>query len=209
MTKHNDSLQDNTVYKKDQVVSIINSVLNKVAVSNAGVEGHIYQEILVLKDVIETLRGDLRSAIPHDITRDHIPGATDELDAVVNLTEQATNTIMEACEAVQADIGHLPADVQDKVLSHMTVIFEACTFQDITGQRIGKVVSALKKIDGKTKDVIAALEGHLLDSGGNKIPDNNGIDDDSQSLMNGPQLPGCGVSQDDIDRILQDMGSGN
>jgi chemotaxis protein CheZ len=209
MTQHHDPSGGDAVYKKDQVVSIINSVLSKVAVSNAGVEGHIYQEILVLKDVIETLRGDLRSAIPHDITRDHIPGATDELDAVVNLTEQATNTIMEACEAVQADITDLPDAVQEKITAHLVMIFEACTFQDITGQRIGKVIAALKKIDGKTKDVIQALEGHFLDSGVQKVPDDVLAEDDSQSLMNGPQLPGCGVNQDEIDRILQEAGIGN
>lgn len=193
---------ENMVFKKDQVVSIINSVLNKAAISTAGVEGHIYQEILRLKELIENLRGDLRSVTPHDITRDHIPGATDELDAVVTLTEQATNTIMTACEAVQGDIAGLPEDAQHKIMAHMTVIFEACTFQDITGQRISKVIAALKKIDATTRDVICALEGQVPE------PGQNTMKSEEESLMNGPQLPGCGVTQDDIDRILQDMGSG-
>ena len=209
MTQYNGPSVGDAVYKKDQVVSIINSVLRKVAVSNAGVEGHVYQEILVLKDVIEGLRGDLRSAMPHDITRDHIPGAADELDAVVSLTEQATNTIMEACEAVQADIVGLPAGIREKITAHLVMIFEACTFQDITGQRIGKVILALKKIDGKTKDVIQVLEGNFLDPGAQNISQDILAQDDSQSLMNGPQLPGCGVSQDEIDRILQEAGMGN
>ena len=35
----------------------------------------------------------------------------------------------------------------------VTRIYEACSFQDITGQRIGKVVTALKAIEGRVQQV--------------------------------------------------------
>ena len=202
MPETEENAPDAALYEKAEVVSIINSVLNKVALSQIGVENHIYQEILVLKDVIEDLRHELRSAAPEDITRDHIPGATDELDAVVRLTDQATHGIMTACEAVEVDIANLPPDIQDKIRANLTIIFEACTFQDITGQRISKVVAALKKVDAKMQDVIAVLAPHLLDAASDRpFPAFESPD----SLMNGPQLPGRGVTQDDVDRILGDL----
>ena len=144
---------------------------------------------------------------PGDISRDHIPGATDELDAVVNLTEEATNKIMNACDQVQNDISGLPDDMQSRLQEHLTNIFEACTFQDITGQRISKVIAALKKIDGKTQDMMAVLQTHFPESGQQKItrPSAPTAVGDPDSLMNGPQLPGKGVSQDDSDRILQEF----
>ena len=66
-----------------------------------------------------------------------LPDASVELNAVVDATEQATNQIMESSEALTA----LPfADAQTtmQVNAHVTRIFEACSFQDITGQRIAK-----------------------------------------------------------------------
>ena len=205
MPETEENAPETALYEKAEVVSIINSVLNKVALSQIGVENHIYQEILVLKDIIEDLRQDLRSAAPQDITRDHIPGATDELDAVIRLTDQATHSIMNACEAIEIDLNDLPSATQDKIRAHLTVILESCTFQDITGQRISKVVTALKKVDAKMQDVMAVLAPHLLDSSAHSSFSSRPVLDPADSLMNGPQLPGYGVTQDDVDRILGDL----
>lgn len=198
---------DDTVYDRAQVVSIINSVLSKVETPQSDWERRIYQEMHDLKAVIEALRQELRSVAPGDISRDHIPGATDELDAVVSLTEEATNKIMNACDQVQNDISGLPDDMQSRLQEQLTNIFEACTFQDITGQRISKVIAALKEIDGKTRDMMAVLQTHFPDSGQQRTtrPSAPTAVCDTDSLMNGPQLPGQGVSQDDIDRILQEF----
>jgi len=74
--------------------------------------------------------------------------AAAELGAVVSDTEQATNGIMNNVERIEDIIGEvlavLPAgfgatrliDARD----HIVKIYEACNFQDITGQRINKVV---------------------------------------------------------------------
>lgn len=199
---------DDPVYDRAQVVSIINSVLSKVETPQSDWERRIYQEMQDLKAVIESLRQELRSVSPGDISRDHIPGATDELDAVVSLTEEATNKIMNACDQVQDDISGLPEDMQTRLQEQLTNIFEACTFQDITGQRISKVIAALKKIDIKTQDMMAVLHTHFPETGQSKAARSTPpvALTDSDSLMNGPQLPGQGVSQDDIDRILQEFG---
>ena len=103
----------------------------------------IYEAIAKTKVEIASLNGaglNLGSNRPQD-----------ELDAVVLGTESATNQILTAVEQVEADATILAntlvgdealkaLNIQEKVLS----IYEACNFQDITGQRITKVVEALR-----------------------------------------------------------------
>jgi chemotaxis protein CheZ len=72
-----------------------------------------------------------------------------ELEAVVQVTETAANTIMEAAEAIQdwmsggRDPAALPA-IADRV----NAIFEACSFQDLTGQRIRRAIQHLQQVEG-------------------------------------------------------------
>lgn len=80
------------------MIAIINSVLRKVGTPQTSWDKQILQEMQELKAVIESLRQELRATAASDITRDHVPGATDELDAVVTLTEGAANRIMNGCD---------------------------------------------------------------------------------------------------------------
>jgi len=79
-------------------------------------------------------------------------------------------------------------------------IYQACSFQDITGQRIGKVVAALKHLEDRL-DHIAQTFGHQT-SGTAKpaTPGNKSAGDDD--LLNGPQMPEAANSQVDIDALL-------
>ena len=71
-----------------------------------------------------------------------------ELEAVVTATENAANQIMEAAEAIGSwlqaggDPAALPA-----VTQQVNAIFEACTFQDLTGQRIRRAIQHLQQVE--------------------------------------------------------------
>ncbi len=71
-----------------------------------------------------------------------------ELEAVVQATEHAANQIMGAAEAISTwlrkggDPGSLPA-----VTQQVNAIFEACTFQDLTGQRIRRAIQHLQQVE--------------------------------------------------------------
>jgi chemotaxis protein CheZ len=71
-----------------------------------------------------------------------------ELEAVVQATEKAANQIMEAAEAINiwlragGDPAALPA-----VRRQVSSIFEACTFQDLTGQRIRRAIEHLQQVE--------------------------------------------------------------
>ena len=80
---------------------------------------------------------------------------TGELGAVVGGTEEATQQILEAAEAIDqaaSAMCKVNSPDQQKILSQeiserVVSIFEACNFQDLTGQRISKVMSTMKFIE--------------------------------------------------------------
>ncbi len=194
---------EESLYGHAQMITIINSVLRKVSAPQTKWDRQVLQEVEELKAVIESLRHELRTIAASDITRDHVPGATDELDAVVLLTEDATNRIMNSCDQIQNDIADLPDHKQTQLQAHLISIFEACTFQDISGQRIAKVIAALKKIDDKTHHMMGILQAHFPEASTESKAETRTAE---EALLNGPQLPGQGISQEDIDRILREMG---
>ena len=72
-----------------------------------------------------------------------------ELEAVVQATEAAANRIMEAAEAIGdwlRDGKNDPAGMQ-AVTERVNAIFEACTFQDVTGQRIRRAIQHLQQVE--------------------------------------------------------------
>jgi chemotaxis protein CheZ len=83
--------------------------------------------------------------------------AAHELDAVVSGTEHATQQILTAAEEIEEAADTLSAllkreqeqalaqDIQDQIVR----IFEACNFQDLAGQRITKVVAALRFVEDR------------------------------------------------------------
>jgi chemotaxis protein CheZ len=87
--------------------------------------------------------------------RDGKPRATRELDAVVDGTERATQQILDAAEVIEEAANSLSASVkqgQEKALAqdiqdHVLRIFEACNFQDLSGQRIAKVLATLQFVE--------------------------------------------------------------
>lgn len=81
-----------------------------------------------------------------------------ELEAVVQATEAAANTIMEAAEAIQAWVA---GGAQDKeavaaIAARVSSIFEACSFQDVTGQRIRRAIQHLQQVENMLETMIPA-----------------------------------------------------
>lgn len=89
-----------------------------------------------------------------------------ELKAVVSGTEQATQKILAAAEAINSTANTLSAalagkleqnlaqDIQDFALQ----IFEACNFQDLIGQRVGKILAALKFVEDHIASVLEEIK---------------------------------------------------
>ncbi len=187
---------------RDQVVDIINSVIAKVEAKEEISREKIFTELKDLQALIEDTRRQISDTKLGDVSFSHIPTATGELDAVIAATEAATSTIMDGCENISAEAEKLPPENKQVVLDEVTKILEACSFQDITGQRISKVTKNIKAIEEKVSALMKIL--------GDNIPDfPTGSDEDTrvgdERLKNGPQMPDKAVSQDDIDKLLADL----
>ncbi|MBL8833442.1 MAG: protein phosphatase CheZ [Rhodospirillales bacterium] len=133
-----------------------------------------------------------------------INAATSELDQIVASTERATSDILNAAERIMEVAGTLPAEQQEasQVLTDQaTEIFTACSFQDITGQRISKVVSTLRYIDQRVAAMVAIWGPENL-AGAQAKADEQADRRLDAHLLNGPAMPGQGRTQDEIDALL-------
>ncbi|BAM88732.1 conserved hypothetical protein [Bradyrhizobium oligotrophicum S58] len=130
---------------------------------------------------------------------------TDTLDAIVESTESAGNAILESMEAIGASVAKLQsvddpiaASVSDEIIDNTNKVFEACAFQDLTGQRITRVVKSLQFMEDHInrlvrmwgKEELARLAAEMAVPAG--APD----------LLEGPKRPGVAISQDDIDKLF-------
>jgi len=162
-------------------------------------------EVADLADVITRARQEISALEEHGVKGRHIPAATDELDAIVAHTAAATDAILEACECLDDTARKLGPPGGDAVQASTARIYEACSFQDIVGQRISKVVATLRMIDTK----VAHLKGMLDDRtarGRTSDPLHGEAQTyEQQVLLNGPQLVAAAMAQSEVDRLLADM----
>lgn len=156
----------------------------------------LYRDCQDLARYIARARSEIARLRPHELKTDRLPRAGKELDTIVKETESATNEIMAAAEEIMAADATDADAFKSLVDTNCLRIFEACSFQDITGQRIRKVVSTLGHIEDR-------LEGLLRIMG----PDVHDAPTDSQPtgdarLLHGPQLHGDGIGQATVDEIM-------
>jgi chemotaxis protein CheZ len=136
--------------------------------------------------------------------------AANELDAIVLATETSTNDVLNAAEAIENLVrtisGRFPDDedvaaTTEQVADEIIKIFEACSFQDITGQRTTKVIKTIKFIEQR---ILSMIDIWGIDAFAElPVPQEQGkVETDDKALMNGPQLSGMGISQADINAMF-------
>jgi chemotaxis protein CheZ len=168
----------------------------------------VLREMRDIADYITAMKREIGSLQVNDIKNAKIPAAGQELDAIVKATEAATNTIMSCAETVMAadadDLGSYKALVDDR----MMVVFEACSFQDITGQRIAKVVETLQHIDMRVTRFAAAVRARDL-AGPATDEEQQRAERKLRLLLHGPQPEGKGIKQGEVDALLAEKAGGN
>ncbi len=158
-------------------------------------------EVLLLAEVaelgraIDVARADIASLRVGEISACHIPAATDELCAIVTHTAAATDAILESCEGLDGLAAELEGEAAERLTAATTRIYEACSFQDITGQRITKVVATLQTIERRVAQILSVAGNAPADDWPPRA-------DPGRALCEGPQLPEAAMAQSDIDRLL-------
>lgn len=184
----------------EDIGQIVRQVLKTLSGDITATDLKFYSELEDLAVYIRNAKQEIAAIQPAEITDSHIPHATNELDAVVGATEDATNKIMDVCDEMTTISGSCTPEIAEQLIGCTTKIYEACNFQDITGQRIKKVVQTLKHIDDKIAAILEALGDELHRTGGDRHKQKP-VDAD-KALLNGPQLPQNAMDQDTIDRLL-------
>ncbi|GJM02557.1 MAG: hypothetical protein DHS20C08_10580 [Rhodomicrobium sp.] len=165
----------------------------------------IRMSIIEMSKAIAKTREEIKSIKPEREEDNQLISASEELGAIVESTESATNTILEAAEEIQEAAWILrEAGAQDATCdiidNKTTDIYTACSFQDITGQRTTKVVQALCYIENRVNAMIDIWGLNETDS---SAPRKDNMDNRADAhLLNGPAKLGEGLEQGCVDDML-------
>ena len=164
-------------------------------------------ELVGLFQYIRRVRQEIAAIYRPDDDDNQFDSMADQLDAIVGTTEEATNTIMEAMENNDEILARLREGITDtdhlacldRIGANGAAVFEACSFQDITGQRVSKVVKSVTYVEERINALIEIWGRNELDNV-DVEPEREKTAD--EKLTHGPQLPGQGISQDEIDKLF-------
>jgi chemotaxis protein CheZ len=199
--------------------AISESVTREVAEAHALLETYRAQieqceklkvELDLIYDAISRTKREIAVLHGKSFNGEEMAKVNGELGAVVGGTEEATQQILEAAEAIDnaaTALSKVTSPDQQKILSEeiqerVVSIFEACNFQDLTGQRISKVMTTMKFIENHITVMMDIWGGvDAIKAHAPPIVDDREGDD---RLLNGPKLDGDAghASQNDIDALF-------
>lgn len=166
-------------------------------------------EIYNLFKYIQKMRDEIAQINVRMDERTHFQSVSEHLDEIVASTEHATDSILEKLEEIdtfveeirKSEAGGRVPELCDQINEKTMAAIESCTFQDITGQRVHRIVKSMQFVEERVnamvdlwgRDDIEALREEFGD-----MDDRTG----DEALLNGPQLPGESISQDEIDKLF-------
>ncbi len=155
-------------------------------------------DVLEMSRAISRTRAEIASIKPENVSGGgRILEASGELDSIVAATEHATSDILAAAEKVQEAAWTMreaggDAGLCDMLDERATEIYTSCSFQDLTAQRIRKVIDALGFLEKRVNAMIDIWE----------------FTEDSQNEASEPPDANAGLvrdpsmSQADVDFVL-------
>lgn len=180
-------------------------------------------EALKLRDEMELIQDTIRETKRHvvslhtgnlrSVTVNHASG---ELGAVVMDTEGATNNILAAAERIEIMAGVIQSETTKEgmkkrageIAGMVMTIYEACNFQDLTGQRISRVCETLNFVETRVAKM-AEIWGGLDSLSAIMTSELEALKEEhsalgTHALAAGPALVGAEghVGQDDIDALF-------
>ena len=173
------------------------------------VDKRLQSEISNLLRYVERLREEVAGVAHRKDDQTAFESMSDQLDAIVVATREATDTILDAVEGISEDTDKLRAESDpkkhDELCNQITEktmrAMEACGFQDLTGQRVTKIVRSIKFLEERVEAMAQLWGPSEIQKAGDRIAQRKAPKDGEISLE-GPQLPGEAVSQEDIDKFF-------
>lgn len=199
-----DNLRSQNVKERQlvDVLALSEELSSAMGTFFTSIDQSVRDEFAAISQFISKARQEIGDLRPTDIRNKRLPAAGEELEAIVQDTEVATEKIMQTAEDVLALSPEHCDDYDQQVQAKMLDIIEACSFQDLTGQRVSKVVNALQHIEERMSRFATemGIEDH-------ESPEEPLSDEEKRRrdlLLNGPAIGGPETSQDDIDKMFDE-----
>jgi chemotaxis regulatin CheY-phosphate phosphatase CheZ len=161
-------------------------------------------DLMEMAKTISRTKSEIAALRPNGEGVTQLEEATEALDATIRSTERATSEILEAAEIIQETAWTLrERDVDDNLCDVLdrraTEIYTACSFQDLTAQRISKVVQVIRYLEGRINAMIDIWGG---------IDAKTSANQPQSHQQNDAPLSGVDMSmtQSDIDDVIIDQG---
>lgn len=194
------------VIKIEDVGAILQGMASSLQ-NNSDADRFLKHEIERMVEHIITAKDEIHQLIPHpeEGAPKNINAASAELSEVVKATEEATNTIMDVADIIQKEAASLPdSPAKAKIIDVAMQLYDACSFQDITGQRVNKVIKTLESVEERVVTLLQLFGGKLPE--GYVPPERLAkIQRADEALMNGPQMGDDMPSQEEIDNLFKGL----
>lgn len=169
-------------------------------------ESHVdlYNEFISIESDLEHLFSDIDKLKPYKMVKKDIPSASSELAEVIKQTEQATNTILDSLEQIQMISGSMEDKETAQMIDSLCLgMMESCNFQDLSGQRIKKVITIFANIE---KFINSSLKHLNIPKNEDDLREENLFTEfekkKGRHLLNGPQTQAEAPDQKAIDDIF-------
>ena len=167
-----------------------------------------------LRGRMASIRRELGGLRDANGSADLFSATFEQLDALGTEIARATDCIMTACEAIQDAADGIADKTRErgtrtrckKIAQHTGQIFEACSVQDLTGQRLAKITRTVAALEDGVREIsaLAGGKGAANTNGRKKAKAGKHAIDrvDGGIVLEGPQVDGPAVSQADIDSLF-------
>ena len=173
------------------------------------IDDKLREEVNNLMRYVERLHQELADVVKKEGgEKTSFQSMSDQLDEIITSTDAASNTILESGEVI-ADLGaklgeelseekrsELSADVVARALD----IMEACSFQDLTGQRATKILRSLRFVEERVSAMVEVCGTEIISQLSEEIVADQDPPEDVE--MHGPALAGEAISQAEIDALF-------
>lgn len=193
--------QNGTIAIED-LTQVLEQIARTLGEDNNSADTFLRDEIVRIAQHIETTKREIVALMPESQEGHDMDTVALQLDAVIKATEEAAGSIMDAADEIQSLAGDAATDkvLGEKLTAITSRIYEACNFQDLTSQRITKVMRALEFTESRVRRLVSLFssDGSINVEAVRKVE----AETKDVELMNGPQLPGAAPSQADIDAMF-------
>lgn len=182
--------------KLQDVEDIVQGLLDTIE-KESSINNNMIESLSSIAEEIKSMKTDIMRGYGDN---EDIQVLSARINTVTESTEKAANDIMDSAEAIQSMLPQLNNDyLAEQMMSNCTKIFEACDFQDLTGQHLTRVMKSVNAIETIVDKVVEAL-GIEIEIPEEKF-DRMSLDADSKELMKGRGI-GNAPSQEDIDDLF-------